>query len=145
MIVKQLPGFFLMAAALLLGGMVSASDDLANDSREDSVAIVPPPVVLTDYNFYGDAVGHPPLDRVLYPIQSQPGYSYFYDAVNRPYAFTPKPIWVDQFPGIDDRASAEVRMYGVPGQSVRERLYHQRAYRALLKSEGVREVRASEK
>ncbi len=145
MIAKHLSGFLLIGAALLLGASSRASDDRADDARSYAPAIVPPPVVLTDYNFFGDAVGHPPLDRVLYPIQSQPGYSYFYDAVNRPYAFTPKPIWVDQFPGLDDRAGAEVRMFGVPGQSVRERLYHQRAYRALLRAEGVRETPRSGK
>ncbi len=135
---KSWLGFFTAVILLLPGASSRASDELVDDSSYATG--VPPPVVLTDYDFFGGAVGHPPLDHVLYPIQSQPGYSYFYDAVNRPFAFTPKPIWVAQFPGIDDRASAEVRMFGVPGQSVRERVYHQRAYRDLLREIGVEEV-----
>src|SRR5438128_10591148 len=80
---------------------------------QGSIYAVPPPVVAYD-------VYDPYPSRVPYPIQSAPGYFYFYDPVNRPFAFTPEPIWRAMFPGIKARISTEELILGVPGQAAKE-------------------------
>lgn len=63
-----------------------------------------------------------------YPAEQAPAGFYFYDYLNRPYPFTPDPIWRQMFRGMQERIEAERRVFGVPGQSAVELEYYIRAY-----------------
>jgi hypothetical protein len=71
---------------------------------------------------------------VPYPTHFQRGHYYFWDYVNRPYAFTPEPIWREMFRGIRERIGVEIHAIGVPGQAAGEYNY----YKAIFKDLGKR-------
>lgn len=121
-----LPAFLLFAFA---------SPGLRADSPvhwQDEVAYLPAPV-------YGTVVV-PASERALFypnrlpasrvPYRTADGSLYFYDFINRPYPFTPEPIWRTMFMGMRDRIALEEHTLGVPGQAAREYLYY-RSFLAL--------------
>lgn len=102
---------------------------------QEEFLCVPPPVIV--YPASEHALYFPnrlPAGRVPYPVAGSREAFYFYDFVNRPYPFTPEPIWREMFPGIQRRIEIEQLTIGVPGQAAGELNYHA-SFRAKSRAE----------
>jgi len=104
---------------------------IANDLPDG--AVVPPPLPLDDVDVYFQQRYVPPPNYVYrfvpYPTHFQRGHYYLWDYLNRPYSFTPEPIWREMFRGIRERIATEVHAIGVPGQAAGEYNYYREVFK----------------
>ncbi len=101
---------------------------------------VPAPITAGTPGSVSAFQGSVPQGLVPYGIAGEPGFFLFYDPVNRPYSFTPDPIWRAMFRGIRERIAVETRAVGVPAQAGAEFDYYTAFFEAREKARAAREA-----